>query len=104
MVCGTRIPDSIQSRRTNVHDGVQALRRLAVSSSALLLLVTVMLAQSATARIDGNQLHIVAPRVHFLIGEALSRLHDGATVRYEMELIARTDRSGRTLARAMEQF
>jgi len=63
-----------------------------------------MLAQSATARIDRDQVRIAAPRVHFLVGEALSRLHDGATVRYELEIVAKTDRSGRTLARTMEQF
>jgi len=84
------------------------LKRLASTSliavSLGVSLAAVLLAQSPTARIDRDQVRIAAPRAHFLIGEALSRLHDGATVRYEVELIAKTDRNGRTLARTMEQF
>jgi len=63
-----------------------------------------MLAQSATARVDGDRLRIIAPRLHFLVGEALSRLRDGATVRYDFQLTARVDRNGRVLARTLEQF
>jgi hypothetical protein len=80
------------------------LKRLGSASLVVVSLVTVLWAQSASARIDRDQLRIAVPRLHFLIGEALSRLHDGATVRYELELIAKTDRNGRTLARTMEQF
>ena len=60
--------------------------------------------QSLTARIEGDQLRIAASRLHFLVGEALNRLHDGATVKYEFQLTAKTDRNGRVLARSAEQF
>jgi hypothetical protein len=80
------------------------LKRLATGFLLTVLLATVMLAQSATARIDGDRVRIIAPRLHFLVGEALSRLRDGATVRYELQLTARTDRNGRLLVRNLEQF
>jgi hypothetical protein len=51
-------------------------------------------AQSLTARIDGDELRISAPRLHFLIGEALERLHDGATVNYDFELTVRIEKAG----------
>jgi hypothetical protein len=67
-------------------------------------LATILLAQSATVRMDGERLRISAPRLHFLVGEALARLRDGATVRYEFLLTARVDRNGRVLASTLEQF
>ena len=63
-----------------------------------------MAAQSLTARIDRDQLRISAPRLHFLTGEALERLRDGATVKYDFQLTVRSDRNGKALARAEEYF
>jgi len=60
--------------------------------------------QSLTVRIDGPQLRIAAPRLHFLVGGALSRLHDGATVKYAFQLEAKADKNGIVLARTQEQF
>jgi hypothetical protein len=61
-------------------------------------------AQSLTARLDGDRLRIAAPRLHFLVGEALTRLRDGVTVRYEFLLTVRNDRNGRPVGRAEERF
>lgn len=69
-----------------------------------LALVSVLAAQSLTARIEAEQLHIAAPRVHLLTGEALLRLHDGATVNYELQLTARADKTSNALARAISRF
>jgi hypothetical protein len=80
------------------------LRRILLFTCAVAALVSIAAAQSITARIDGQQLHVMAPRVHFLIGEALQRLRDGATVNYEMQLTARPDRAGKLLGRAVEHF
>jgi hypothetical protein len=80
------------------------LKRAAASSLFLIGLATVLFAQSLAARIDRDQLHIGAPRLHFLIGEALDRLRDGATVRYELQLAARNERNGKVLARSIEHF
>jgi hypothetical protein len=80
------------------------LKKLAKTSLLMVLLGTIVTAQSLTARIEGNQLHIAAPRLHFLAGQALNRLKDGATVKYELQLEAKVDRNGRVLARTQEQF
>jgi hypothetical protein len=80
------------------------LKPRAVSLLLLVALVSIVMAQSVVARIEGNQLHIAAPRVHFLIGEALQKLHDGATVSYELQLTARADGSVKALARSVEHF
>jgi len=61
-------------------------------------------AQSLNVHIDRDQLHISAPRLHFLSGEALERLRDGATVHFTFQLTARSERNGRVLARAQENF
>lgn len=61
-------------------------------------------AQSYTARIEGDQLHVAVPRFHFLVGEALNRLRDGSTVKYTLQLTAKADKNGRVVARTEEQF
>jgi hypothetical protein len=80
------------------------LKRAGIFVFALSALVSITVAQSLSARIEGEQLHIVASRIHFLTGEALQRLHDGATVSYELQLSARPDRTGKLIARAVEHF
>jgi len=60
-------------------------------------------AQSFSARIDGDQLRIALPRLHFIGGEALNRLRDGVTVKYQVELSA-LDPNNRVLARSEQQF
>ena len=70
----------------------------------VVVIASVVAAQSATARIEGEQLHLVASRVHFLTGEALQRLRDGATVNYEFQLTARPDRAGKLIGRAVNRF
>jgi len=80
------------------------LKRLTVTLIIVVSVAALLAAQSLIARIDGDQLHITAPRLHFLAGDALSRLRDGTTVKYELQLVARNDRNGRALARTQEQF
>jgi hypothetical protein len=78
------------------------LKRGAAYTALVAVIASVAVAQSATARIEGEQLHLVASRIHFLTGEALQRLHDGATVNYEFQLTARPDHTG--LGRAVNRF
>lgn len=80
------------------------MKRLILTSIILVAVATMLLAQSLNARIEGDQLRVVNSRVHFLVGEALTRLRDGATVRYTFQLTAKTDKGGRVLARADQQF
>ena len=80
------------------------MKRLTVTLIFVVSVAALLAAQSLIARIDGDQLHITAPRLHFLAGDALSRLRDGTTVKYELQLVARNDRNGRVLARTQEEF
>src|SRR2546423_115699 len=83
-------PDSIESHRADFHGGVSVLKRLAATSLCAMLLAASLAAQALTVRIDGDQLRINSPHLHFLEGEAINRLHDGATVKYALQLSART--------------
>ena len=80
------------------------MKRLTVTLIFVVSVAALLAAQSLIARIDGDQLHITAPRLHFLAGDALSRLRDGTTVKYVLQLSAKSDRNGRELARSQEQF
>lgn len=61
-------------------------------------------AQGLSAHVVRDELHVSAPRIHFLIGQALERLHDGASVRFQLQLTVRADGSGRVVARSQESF
>jgi hypothetical protein len=80
------------------------LKRTGAFVTLLFALVSALVAQTLSARIEGEQLHIAAPRIHLLTGEAFQRLHDGATVNYELQLTARADKAGKALARAISRF
>ena len=80
------------------------MKRLAIFVLYLVALVSTLAAQSLSIRIDAERLHIAAPRLHFIAGDALNRLRDGATVQYEFLLTARTERNGRVVARSLEKF
>ena len=80
------------------------MKRAAASLLFLISLAAVLTAQSLTARVDGDQLRIAASRLRFLTGEALNRMHDGATVKYQFQVAVRAERNGRVIARADERF
>jgi len=80
------------------------LKRLAIFAICLTALAATLAAQSVAVRVERDQLHIAAPRLRFLAGDALTRLRDGATVQYEFQLTARTERNGRVVARTLEKF
>jgi hypothetical protein len=65
---------------------------------------SILAAQSLTPRMEGGQLRLSAPRLHFLIGEALARLHNGATVNYEFELTLRTEKAATPIAVVKSHF
>ena len=80
------------------------MRRATTYLLCLAALSSILLAQSLTARIDRDRLRLAAPRLHFLIGEALERLRNGATVKYDFQLTLRTEKSGKAVAREQQQF
>jgi hypothetical protein len=80
------------------------LRRVLFAALLYFVFWSQLAAQSLNPHIDRDQLHVSAPKFHFLINRALDRLRDGATVRFEFQLTARPDRLGRVFARSQEIF
>ena len=60
--------------------------------------------QSLIPRHIDNDLRVSAPGVHFLIGKALSRLHDGAAVPFDFQLVVSAGSKDNVVARALERF
>ena len=54
-------------------------------------------------RVAGD-LHVAAPSLHFLTGKALARLHDGAAVPFDFQLIVTAGSKDNVVARALERF
>src|ERR1700674_3045664 len=54
-------------------------------------LFSVRAAESLEVKYDGDNLHVSAPGLHFLIGKPLERLKDGASVAYIAQLTLLSD-------------
>ena len=54
-------------------------------------LFSVRAAESLEVKYDGDNLHVSAPSLHFLIGKPLERLKDGASVAYIVQLTLFSD-------------
>ncbi len=61
-------------------------------------------AQSVSVRLSGDSLRVAAPRLHFLEGKALQRLHDGNTVTFLIQLSLLTDSGVTVRARDIQRF
>ncbi len=56
-------------------------------------------------RWNADRLQVSAPRLHFLTGKSLDRLHDGASVPFDFQLtVSRAGSRGNVLQRALERF
>jgi hypothetical protein len=51
-----------------------------------------------------NDIHLIAPRFHFLTGKTLDRLHDGAVVPFDFQLSIAAGFKTNIVARAPERF
>lgn len=68
-----------------------------------------LLAMSASSedlfvRRAAGQVHVIAPRLHFLTGKSLQRLHDGATVPFDFQLSIAAGLKSNVVARAVDRF
>lgn len=70
------------------------LELLALSASSEDLLV----------RRIADQVHVLAPRLHFLAGKSLDRLHDGALVPFDFQLSIAAGLKSNVVARSVERF
>ena len=62
------------------------------------------MAQSLSARVEGDRLRVGAESVRFLKGDPLRRLHDGGSVVYIFRISALTSPTGSVLAKAEYRF
>jgi hypothetical protein len=51
-----------------------------------------------------EQIHVIAPRLHFLSGKSLQRLHDGAIVPFDFQLSISAGFKNNLVERAVERF
>jgi len=55
-------------------------------------------------RSSADELHVSAPRLHFLTGKSLQRLHDGAAVPFDFQLSLAAGTHNNVVAQALERF
>jgi hypothetical protein len=55
-------------------------------------------------RRSGDIIHVLAPRLHFLTGTALRRLHDGATVPFDFQLTISAGVKGNVVGRSLARY
>jgi len=62
--------------------------------------------QGLLVRRVGGDIHVSAPSLHFLIGKSLARLHDGAAVPFDFQLVITSGSKNNAVAvaRALERF
>jgi hypothetical protein len=51
-----------------------------------------------------ENIQVLAPRVHFLTGKTLERLHDGAVIPFDFQFTVAAGSKGNVVARAFERF
>jgi hypothetical protein len=51
-----------------------------------------------------GEIHVSAPTLHFLTGKSLSRLHDGAAVPFDFQLIIASGSKNNVVAKSLERF
>ncbi|HUA21222.1 MAG TPA: hypothetical protein VMB25_20885 [Bryobacteraceae bacterium] len=81
-----------------------ALRYFIVALTAFDLLGLGISSAELAVRSSGDELQIAAPRLHFLTGKSLQRLHDGAAVPFDFQLTVAAGSRNNVVARALERF
>ncbi len=82
-------------------------RKQAVCLLAIVSLQLVAMTVSSTGLLPrhvAGEIHVSAPTLHFLTGKSLSRLHDGAAVPFDFQLIITSGSKNNVVARALERF
>lgn len=60
--------------------------------------------QGLLPRHAAGEIYVSAPTLHFLTGKSLSRLHDGAAVPFDFQLIIASGSKNNVVAQALERF
>jgi len=88
---------------------VSTKRSLAAQVLIQALLCLELLAMSATSedlfvRHFADQLRVIAPRLHFISGKSLQRLHDGVIVPFDFQLSISAGTKTNLVSRSVERF
>lgn len=90
--------------------GPKAVRTLLVclcfsfALAALPLIAMTVSSQGLLVRRVAGDIHVSAPSLHFLTGKSLARLHDGAAVPFDFQLVITSGGKNNVVARALERF
>jgi hypothetical protein len=91
------------------HIGPKNTGRVARKQAVVALFLTLGLAGMTVSqgllphRVAGD-IHIAAPSLHFLTGKSLTRLHDGAAVPFDFQLVIAAGSKDNVVARSLERF
>jgi hypothetical protein len=77
------------------------LSRLLIS---MLLLPAILSAQTLAVKLDGEQLRVAAPQLHFLGSEVLQRLHNGIAVSYLFKVGIASNRNSKPSREILYRF
>ncbi len=98
---GGRALGNIGSKKTGRVARQQAV--LALLLSAQLFGMTVSSRGLVPHHVAGD-IRVTAPTLHFLTGKSLSRLHDGAAVPFDFQLIVSSGSKNNVVVRSLERF
>jgi hypothetical protein len=70
----------------------------------LALVALTVASQDLIPRRNLDELHVSAPRLHFLTGRSLQRLHDGVSVPFDFQLSIAADTQANVVERALDRF
>jgi hypothetical protein len=93
--------------RASLHSALLNRARKQGSLALLLSLQLAAMTVSSTGLLPrhvAGDLHVNAPNLHFLTGKSLSRLHDGAAVPFDFQLIIASGSKDNVVARSLERF
>ena len=76
---------------------------ICLGAGGLGVLAMTVSSQGLVAHHVSGEIRVTAPNLHFLTGKSLSRLHDGAAVPFDFQLMI-TDSRNNVIARALERF
>lgn len=75
-----------------------------LAAAAVVALRVALLAQSPGVAVAGDALHLKAPEFHFIVGDALSRLKNGRSVRFDLDLFVLAEAHGAPVTQGRASF
>jgi hypothetical protein len=77
---------------------------ICLGAGGLGVLAMTVSSQGLVAHHVSGEIRVTAPNLHFLTGKSLSRLHDGAAVPFDFQLIISSGSKNNVVTRSLERF